>query len=96
MGEAGIEKGLWFNLSPCQRVCHIGGGRGKVWVWGGGQMVAAGAVVCHPEWPVPLVDRFLARVLVLEPPIPVLQGQQVRCRLCCLPLHRPDAQGSAS
>mmetsp|Transcript_11558 Transcript_11558/g.34681 ORF Transcript_11558/g.34681 Transcript_11558/m.34681 type:complete len:692 (+) Transcript_11558:117-2192(+) len=41
------------------------------------QMVAAGAVVCHQEWPVPLVDRFLARVLVLEPPIPLLQGQQV-------------------
>jgi len=45
------------------------------------QMVAAGGVVCHPEWPVPLVTRFAARVLVLEPPIPVLQGQQV------LPLH---------
>ncbi len=44
-------------------------------------MVAAGGVVCHPEWPVPLVTRFAARVLVLEPPIPVLQGQQV------LPLH---------
>lgn len=44
------------------------------------QMVAAGSVVCHPEWPVPLVARFAARVLVLEPPIPVLQGQQVVAR----------------
>jgi elongation factor 1 alpha-like protein len=41
------------------------------------QLVAAGGVVCHPEWPVPLVSRFAARILVLEPPIPVLQGQQV-------------------
>lgn len=41
------------------------------------QLVAAGGVVCHPEWPVPLVSRFTARILVLEPPIPVLQGQQV-------------------
>jgi elongation factor 1 alpha-like protein len=43
----------------------------------GMQLVAAGGVVCHPEWPVPLVSRFAARILVLEPPIPVLQGQQV-------------------
>ena len=40
--------------------------------------LAAGAVICHPEWPVPLARAFTARLLVLEVAIPILQGQQVR------------------
>ena len=55
------------------------------------QLLAPGAVVCHPEWPVPLVARFAARVLVLEPPIPVLQGQQV-CHWPVISPH-PHAAG---
>ena len=55
------------------------------------QLLAPGAVVCHPEWPVPLVARFAARVLVLEPPIPVLQGQQV-CHCSVISPH-PYAAG---
>lgn len=39
--------------------------------------INAGAVLCHPEYPVPLASRFEARVVVLEVPIPVLRGQQV-------------------
>ena len=40
-------------------------------------VLAAGAVICHPEWPVPLARVFTARLLVLEVAIPILQGQQV-------------------
>ncbi|PSC70924.1 HBS1 isoform X1 isoform B [Micractinium conductrix] len=39
--------------------------------------VGAGSVVCHPDFPVPLVSKFEARVVVLEVPIPLLRGQQV-------------------
>lgn len=39
--------------------------------------VGAGSVLCHPDFPVPLVDKFEARVVVLEVQIPVLKGQQV-------------------
>ena len=41
-------------------------------------VLAAGAVLCHPEWPVPLATKFTARILVLEVAIPILHGQQVR------------------
>ena len=40
-------------------------------------VLAAGAVICHPDWPVPLARKFTVRVLVLEVAIPILQGQQV-------------------
>jgi elongation factor 1 alpha-like protein len=40
-------------------------------------VVRTGVVVCHPEFEVPLATRFEARVVILEVPIPVLQGQQV-------------------
>lgn len=40
--------------------------------------VASGSVLCHPDFPVPLVSKFEARVVVLEVPVPVLRGQQVR------------------
>ena len=36
-----------------------------------------GAVLCHPEWPVPLVSRVIARLLILEVSRPILRGQQV-------------------
>ena len=36
-----------------------------------------GAVLCHPDWPVPLVGCVLARLLVLDVPRPILKGQQV-------------------
>lgn len=39
--------------------------------------VAAGSVLCHPGYPVPLVSKFEARVVVLDVTIPVLRGQQV-------------------
>ncbi len=39
--------------------------------------VAAGSVVCHPEFGVAMAARFEARVVVLDVPLPVLRGQQV-------------------
>lgn len=36
-----------------------------------------GAVLCHPEWPVPLVSRMMTRLLVLDVSRPILRGQQV-------------------
>lgn len=36
-----------------------------------------GAVLCHPDWPVPLVSRIVARLLVLDISRPILRGQQV-------------------
>ncbi|DBA92996.1 TPA: hypothetical protein ACH3X2_003338 [Trebouxia sp. C0005] len=36
-----------------------------------------GAVLCHPEWPVPLASRIIARLLVLDVSRPILRGQQV-------------------
>lgn len=39
--------------------------------------VPRGAVLCHYDYPAPLVTRFEARVLVLDVTIPVLKGQQV-------------------
>ncbi|KAL3137939.1 hypothetical protein ABBQ38_005186 [Trebouxia sp. C0009 RCD-2024] len=36
-----------------------------------------GAVLCHPEWPVPLVTRVMTRLLILDVSRPVLRGQQV-------------------
>jgi elongation factor 1 alpha-like protein len=36
-----------------------------------------GAVLCHPDFPVPLVSRVEARIVVLDVPTPVLAGQQV-------------------
>lgn len=38
--------------------------------------VCSGTVLCHPDFPVPLVDKFEARVVVLDVAIPVLRGQQ--------------------
>ena len=40
-------------------------------------MLNTGAVICHPEWPVPLVTRFQACIRLLEVPIPITKGQQV-------------------
>eukprot|EP00798_Chlamydomonas_sp_ICE-L_P032723 gene32723-3607_t len=39
--------------------------------------VAAGAVLCHADFPAPFVSRFEARILVLEVKIPILKGHQV-------------------
>lgn len=39
--------------------------------------VPRGAVICHAEYPSPLVTRFEARVVVLDVAVPVLKGQQV-------------------
>lgn len=36
-----------------------------------------GAVLCHPEWPVPLVSRVMTRLLILDVSRPILRGQQV-------------------
>ena len=54
--------------------------------------LVAGAVLCHPEWPVPVVSNLQARILVLDVPIPILKGRQVcNCSLmggkCSLALH---------
>lgn len=37
----------------------------------------AGAVLCHPQFPVPLVSKLEARIVVLDVSMPLLQGQQV-------------------
>lgn len=60
-------------------------------------------VLSHPDFPVPLVTKFEARVVVLDVPIPVLRGQQVRSAggvfwgssfpLCSVPQHRTSALG---
>ena len=39
--------------------------------------VSAGSMLCLPQWPVPLVSRFEARVVVLEVAMPILKGRQV-------------------
>lgn len=49
--------------------------------------VGAGSVLCHPGFPVPLVTKFEARVVVLEVPVPILRGQAVT-------LHAYTARGS--
>ena len=36
-----------------------------------------GAVLCHPEWPVPLVSKLMTRLLILDVSRPILRGQQV-------------------
>ncbi len=45
-----------------------------------------GAVLCHPEWPVPLASRIIARLLVLDVSRPILRGQQVLLTVWCLAL----------
>lgn len=42
------------------------------------QSLRVGSVLCSPGWLVPQVTAFEARVVVLQPPIPILHGQQVR------------------
>ncbi|KAF5841984.1 translation elongation factor EF1A/initiation factor IF2gamma [Dunaliella salina] len=37
--------------------------------------IPTGAVLCHPEFPVPLATKFELRVVVLEVAVPVLKGQ---------------------
>lgn len=49
-----------------------------------------GAVLCHPDWPVPLVSRIVARLLVLDISRPILRGQQVTA------LQNRPAQSSLS
>ncbi|EIE22483.1 hypothetical protein COCSUDRAFT_47906 [Coccomyxa subellipsoidea C-169] len=39
--------------------------------------LAVGAVVCHPDWPVPVAGRLEARIVVLDLPLPILKGRQV-------------------
>jgi len=46
-----------------------------------------GAVLCHPEWPVPLASRIIARLLVLDVSRPILRGQQVLLTIWCLALR---------
>ena len=41
-------------------------------------VLAAGCVLCHPDWPAPVARVLQARVVVLDVPLPVLQGRQVR------------------
>ena len=41
-----------------------------------------GAVLCHPEWPVPLVSRVITRLLILDVTRPILRGQQVTQKAC--------------
>ncbi|KAK9822587.1 hypothetical protein WJX74_007878 [Apatococcus lobatus] len=54
-------------------------------------MLTAGAVLCHPDWPIPLVTRVEARVLVLDVEVPILRGQQV-----ILHAHAAREQGHVS
>ena len=49
--------------------------------------VSAGSMLCLPQWPVPLVSRFEARVVVLDLAMPILKGRQVDC----LPGHTLEA-----
>lgn len=48
------------------------------------QLLSVGSVLCSPGWPVPQVTCFEARVVVLQPPIPILHGQQVGTHFCDL------------
>lgn len=41
--------------------------------------VSAGFMLCLPQWPVPLVTCFEARVVVLDVAMPILKGRQVTC-----------------
>lgn len=54
-------------------------------------VLGAGAVLCHPDFPVPLVSRVEARIVVLDVPTPVLAGQQVT-----LHAHAAREEGSVS
>lgn len=33
-----------------------------------------GSVLCEEGWAIPIVERFECKVLVLEPPVPILPG----------------------
>lgn len=46
------------------------------------QSLCVGSVLCSPGWPVPQVTVFEARIVVLQPPIPILHGQQVCMHSC--------------
>ena len=48
--------------------------------------VSAGSMLCLPQWPVPLVTCFEARVVVLDVAMPILKGRQVTCSDIPLPL----------
>jgi elongation factor 1 alpha-like protein len=60
--------------------------------------ISAGSVICHPDWPIPVVSRLQARVVVLDIPIPILRGRQVcLCAILesltmCPPLVMCDVQ----
>jgi len=89
----GIKGGLKVVVMPGRHVCsvkaiEVSGEARKVGVAGqsvdvglvGVDPIALfpGAVLCSPEFPVPVARRFEARILTLEAPIPLLRGSQVR------------------
>lgn len=45
--------------------------------------LAIGAVLCHPEYPVPVVRRVEMQVVVLDVTVPVLKGQAVTLHAHC-------------
>lgn len=45
--------------------------------------LSVGNVLCSPGWPVLQVLSFEARLVVLEPPIPIIKGQQVCDGFAC-------------
>jgi elongation factor 1 alpha-like protein len=44
-------------------------------------VIAPGDVLCDPAAVVPIVSRFEARILVLDPPMPLVQGVQVELHM---------------
>lgn len=79
-----------LSYTPVLRCCQTPGHHNHFMVQAGGWHESAtllagveatvlngGAVLCHPEWPVPLVTRVMTRLLILDVSRPVLRGQQV-------------------
>ena len=51
--------------------------------------LAAGGVLCHPDWPVRLAGKLEARIVVLDGPVPIIQGRQVSTRSALADRTRP-------
>eukprot|EP00798_Chlamydomonas_sp_ICE-L_P023984 gene23984-9559_t len=76
LNEAATVKSIDVDGHPCQ-VARAGDSADVVLSGIDLNSISSGAVLCHPDYPVPLVSCFEARLLVLEIKIPILRGHQV-------------------